>query len=97
MMDDKGNVWTEDNYEGYGEFDGKDYYELLAEMNGQPSERGYGIELAFKNSPNGDNPEVKFPNLVEMADGWVYDKIGPESCSSQGFFYGDEDEEEDEE
>jgi hypothetical protein len=96
-MDDKGNVWTEDNYEGYGEFDGKDYYELLAEMNGQPSERLYGIDLAFKNSPNGDNPEVKFPNLVEMADGWVYDKIGPESCSGQGFFYGDEDEEEDEE
>ncbi len=30
MVDDKGNVWTEDNYEGYGVFGGKDYYELHA-------------------------------------------------------------------
>ena len=34
MHDDKGNVWKEDEYEGYGEFGGKDYYELVAEMNG---------------------------------------------------------------
>ena len=32
MLDNKGNVWTEDNYEGYGVFGGKDYYELLAEL-----------------------------------------------------------------
>lgn len=92
MMDDKGNVWTEDNYDGYGEFGGKDYYELLAEMNGGPSDRNYGIDLAFKDSPNGDNPEVKFPNLVEMAEGWQYDPKGPESCIDQGFFYNDDDE-----
>ena len=91
MMDDKGNVWTEDNYEGYGVFGGKDYYELLAEMNGLDSDRMLGIDLAFKDSPMGDNPEVKFPNLVEMAEGWQYDPKGPESCDDQGFFYGDED------
>ena len=34
MHDNKGNVWKEDNYEGYGEFGGKDYYELLDQMNG---------------------------------------------------------------
>jgi hypothetical protein len=34
MQDDKGNEWHEDCYEGYGVFGGKDYYELLAEMNG---------------------------------------------------------------
>jgi hypothetical protein len=97
MLDDKGNVWTEDNYEGYGEFGGKDYYELLAEMNGMVSletDESYtedmrikGIDLAFKNSPNGNNPEVKFPNLVEMAEGWPYDPKGPENCEWQGFFY----------
>ena len=89
MLDDKGNVWTEDNYDGYGEFGGKDYYELLAEMNGLASDRMLGIELAFKESPNGDNPEVKFPNLVEMAEEWPYDPKGPESCEWQGFFYDD--------
>ena len=34
MLDDKGNKWFEQNYDGYGRFGGKDYYELLAEMNG---------------------------------------------------------------
>ena len=34
MCDDKGNEWVEENYEGYGEFGGKDYYALMAEMNG---------------------------------------------------------------
>jgi hypothetical protein len=107
MMDDKGNVWTEDDYDGYGNFGGKDYYELLAEMNGFVSVeaadnytedmRMKGIELAFHGHPNGDNPEVKFPNLVEMANGWQYDPKGPEGCADQGFFYDDEetDEEDD--
>ena len=101
MMDDKGNVWTEDSYDGYGEFGGKDYYELLAEMNGltanNPDElRGKGIELAFsKNNHSGVGTEgVLYPNLVEMADGWRYDPMGPDSCEDQGFFYNDEDEDE---
>jgi len=34
MTDNKGNKWTEEDYEGYGEFGDKDYYDLLAEMNG---------------------------------------------------------------
>ena len=29
MTDDKGNKYVEQCYEGYGEFGGKDYYELL--------------------------------------------------------------------
>jgi len=33
MKDDKGNVYREDNYNGYGCFDGKDFYDLLVEMN----------------------------------------------------------------
>lgn len=35
MTDNKGNKWHEKNYDGYGEFGGKDYYELIAEMNGK--------------------------------------------------------------
>ena len=69
MMDNKGNVFTEDSYEGYGVFGGKDFYELLAEMNGYTSKstdvqfleldeytngaRSYGIGLAFKDNPSG--------------------------------------------
>ena len=33
LHDDKGNVWEEKNYEGYGIFGGKDFFQLVAEMN----------------------------------------------------------------
>ncbi len=33
MTDHLGNQWVEDDYDGYGVFGGKDFYELLAEMN----------------------------------------------------------------
>ena len=81
MLDDKGNSWVEDDYEGYGEFGGKDFYELLSEMNGLESDRGVGIELAFSGK------SYKSPNLVEMKTGWKYVKDKPKSCESQGFFY----------
>ena len=111
MIDNKGNKWVEQDYEGYGVFGGKDYYELLAEMNGVVERdkvelqgeaytdymRGKGIDLAFHNNGSGDHTEdVLYPNLVEMADGWPYDPTGPESCESQGFFYDDETDEDDE-
>ena len=103
MIDNKGNVWTEDNYDGYGRFGGKDYYELLAEMNGFESDktgdeytdeaRGFGISLAFsKNNGSGVATEgVYYPNLIEKADGWVYEMGGPDSCDYQGYFYDEDD------
>ena len=103
MIDNKGNVWTEDNYDGYGRFGGKDYYELLAEMNGFESDktgdeytdeaRGFGISLAFsKNNGSGVATEgVYYPNLVEKADGWIYEMGGPDSCDYQGYFYDEDD------
>jgi hypothetical protein len=93
MMDDKGNRWVEENYEGYGRFGGKDYYELLAEMNGLESDRSLGIQLAFKDNPTGDNTvDVIYPNLVEYPTDWVFNGKGPESCEYQGYFYDDEEE-----
>ena len=102
MMDNKGNVWTEDNYDGYGRFGGKDFYELLAEMNGFESDktgdeytdeaRGFGINLAFKDNGSGIATEgVYYPNLIEQAKGWVYEMGGPDNCEFQGYFYDDED------
>jgi len=105
MIDNKGNVWTENNYEGYGVFGGKDFYELLAEMNGFTSDltgdsytdaaREFGIDLAFsKGNGSGVGTDgVYYPNLIEMADGWVYEMAGPDSCDFQGFFYDDENDE----
>jgi hypothetical protein len=106
MMDNKGNVWTEDDYDGYGVFGGKDYYELLAEMNGVTSDlegeaytdymRSEGISIAFKENGSGDHTfAVKYPNLVEEAKGWRYNYYGPDSCESQGYFYDDDSDEDD--
>lgn len=66
LLDNKGNHWLESNYEGYGEFGGKDFYELLAEMNGKTKDdlsegqelRNLGIRLyygisAIQNSKTG--------------------------------------------
>ena len=108
MMDNKGNVWTESEYDGYGRFGGKDYYELLAEMNGFTSDktgdeytdeaRGFGIDIAFKDNGSGVATEgVYYPNLIEKADGWVYEMGGPDSCDYQGYFYDETDYDDDDE
>jgi len=86
MMDNEGNEWLETNYEGYGEFGGKDFYELLAEMNGLGSDRQLGIDLAFSGKP------YISPNLVEHPTKWLYTTSEPDRCPDQGYFYYDEDE-----
>jgi len=85
MLDNKGNSWVEDNYEGYGVFGGKDFYELLAEMNGLGSDRQLGIDLAFS-----DKPYIS-PNLVESKVRWDYIEEEPENCPHQGYFYPEDD------
>lgn len=47
MITEDGQVFTEDDYEGYGEFGGKDIYELIAEINGLKS-REAAVELVYK-------------------------------------------------
>jgi hypothetical protein len=92
MTDDKGNKWTEPKYEGYGVFGGKDYYELLAEMNGK-TDRNDGINLANPNV-HGEaiSKGIKFPNLTEDAN-HIWIDTEPKECEHQGFFYPEENEE----
>lgn len=85
MIDDKGNIWEENDYNGYGEFGGKDYYELLAEMNGLGSNREKGIDLASKYNWK-SHKDIKYPNLAESKD-WKYTRNAPIDCKYQGFFY----------
>lgn len=80
-----GEHWKEDNYEGYGVFGGKDYYELLAEINGKGSDRDIGIDLQFD-----DNTEVLCPVLVEdLSKAEKYYGVAPYECENQGYFYED--------
>lgn len=80
MRDNKGNVWMEDNYEGYGVFGGKDFYELLAEMNELGNDRGDGITLAFSGKPY-ISPNLNRDETIEWVDS------EPETCPFQGYFY----------
>ena len=94
MRDNKGNVWVEEDYEGYGRFGGKDYYELLAEMNGLGSDRNKGLWLQYDSK--GIN--IIYPALFEAFEGadpqWKdYRGVAPEDCEYQGYFYDDDDEE----
>lgn len=68
MTDNNGRKYVEQCYEGYGEFGGKDYYELLAEMNGLGSDRDAGIQLAFEGSPIGANPNCLHPSITESGE-----------------------------
>lgn len=86
MKDDKGNVWEEKSYDGYGEFGGKDYFVLLAEMNGFAT-REEGLELRFHPERYGLKlNEVKFPNLSESPF-WKWVHKRPQDCPDQGYFY----------
>ena len=84
MTDNRGNKWEESDYDGYGIFGGKDFYELLAEMNGK-TDRGDGISLAY-----GDKPFIS-PNLTETKT-WEWINRTPEDCDAQGFFYPEDEE-----
>lgn len=101
MTDNNGNQYVEDCYEGYGEFGGKDYYELLAEMNGYSQThchdgeelRDIGIRLAFENDPYGTNPNVIHPSLSESGE--YFNGTPPVSDPDQGFgmeYYEEDDE-----
>ena len=70
MFDDKGKFWFEKDYDGYGVFGGKDYYELLDQMNGGEGDRSRGIDLAFGEIKT--SSPVLFPALVVGASNFNY-------------------------
>ena len=93
MHDNKGNVWHEISYEGYGVFGGKDFYQLLAEMNNVEgltgdvdNDRLLGINLSFSGQPHIS------PNLTRHKE-WKWIDEAPESDPNQG--WGSEEDNED--
>lgn len=81
LLDDKGNRYREDHYEGYGVFGGVDFYALLDEMNGGKGDTVAGIEL---DSLPG---QVKRPKLCESPTAKWEDLPDSENCEYQGYFY----------
>lgn len=94
LLDDRGNLWTEDDYIGYGDFAGKNFHQLIAEMNideipPPPCEsaeqeqvdehlRIHGIEIMHSGQP------YKSPNLVHEIEGWEWTSAAPAQHEGQG-------------
>jgi hypothetical protein len=109
MFDDKGKYYYENDYDGYGEFGGKDYYDLVAEMNGYTADdaekfggtfgelRGIGIKLAFGELEPKNGGPVLFPALVTKPDKFNYKQhnfaVEAETDPNQSWYEPEEDEE----
>lgn len=75
MSDDKGNKWHERSYDGCGVFGDKDYYELLAEMNGlKTREEGIDLELGITGVYNTSTNQVFFSGNKDFFN-WEHDII----------------------
>jgi hypothetical protein len=92
MLDNKGNKWYEYSYSGNGMFGGKDFYELVAEMNGiteVPEDAPKGMELRDIGIKLAFSKEVLSiqPNLIneDNADHWVWENEAPKDCPNQGY------------
>jgi hypothetical protein len=96
-----GEVYFEPNYEGYGEFAGFDYYDLVAKLNLPESQltgdvnldRDLGIQLEFSK----DRDKYIFPRFSIYAN-TTYEKLKEaKMCPDQGYFYWDDEDEDEEE
>ena len=92
MHDNKGNKWLEKNYDGYGEFGGKDYYELLDQMNGGDGDRSRGIDLAFDKEAVAAG-KILFPALTVSATLPSYHSFNeePKNDPNQSWYTPEED------
>lgn len=102
MITEDGQIFTEKEYEGYGKFGGKDFYDLVVELNKIKGKSEYdlrlkAIDLCFKDNPGGDyNGKFKLPKIVEVLPSkknWKeeWNKLEySETCEHQGYFYSDD-------
>jgi len=94
MFDNTGKYYYENSYDGYGEFGGVDYYELLDKMNGGSGDRSRGIDLAF-GKEKVEAGEVLFPALVTKPNLFNYKYHNftqePESDPNQSWYTPEED------
>ncbi len=88
MLLPDGTVYTEENYDGYGEFAGHDFYDLVDLLNGgDGTDRRRGIDLMDVNRHDKPPKGIKAPKLVTLECDKPYaDLPDNETCPDQGFF-----------
>ena len=64
MIDHKGNIFIEENYEGYGVFGGKDIYLLFAQMNNLSVEGTHIKEDFDMEDYNEEDPTCRLRDLA---------------------------------
>ena len=93
-----GGYIEEDSYDGYGRFGGEDIYALVARWNcpekcngDDEHDRLIGIDIACYDR---DNASLKYPiKITEYPTKYEYASPS-NSCEDQGYFYWDEEDEE---
>lgn len=88
-----GTKYQEDRYGGYGEFGGKDVFEVISALNGDESDdseamRTNGINLCGA-AEDGDRADIILPRFTSDPDKKWEDLKDPERCPDQGYFYDD--------
>lgn len=77
--------YQEGDYDGYGEFGGKDFFEVVAELNGS-NDRSNGIALSGA-AEDGARTDIILPRFTSDPDKKWEDLKDPERCPDQGYFY----------
>jgi hypothetical protein len=88
LWDNKGQSWKETRYDGDGVFGGKDFFVLLAEMNGwieaHMSDDDIRDLAIFFYDETDTAAKIKWPNITEASE-WTWKNERPEMCPNQGF------------
>jgi hypothetical protein len=80
MIDNKGNTWHEPDYDGYGVFGGKPFYELMGEMNGISWDEAVAVSGSSRKN-------TLWPNLVRCKpDSYEWQNVEPANCEGQGYW-----------
>jgi hypothetical protein len=88
LWDNRGNCWKEDDYAGDGVFQGKDYFVLLAEMNGWV-QAGWHESQVRDWAILHEASALYYPNISEGA-AWTWRNEMPLPCPHQGLLQDDD-------
>lgn len=93
LRDNLGRIWSESRYRGYGEFGRKEFFLLLAEMNGWDIQhptlsddelRELAMERYDDAADGRRDDAILWPNITEAKDGWTWVNARPQLCPHQG-------------